>query len=675
MVLGFFKKAGSGKDDAGQNGPSSSEKSGVIDLEYNKKPPLYFSPFTPKNIIGRDSDINEIVQKKNQTRFLIIGDQQFKGIGKTAFSLRIAEKFASQYPEGQVYIDLKPNGRKPLSVTEVMAQVIWHFKIRCKIEDSEEKLKKTYLKALTRKKIILLLDGVTQPIEVLKLLPPKNCLMIVVSQERISLSGFYRKSMKALDPESAQKLLMSHTPKIKEKAKEIAEFCEFIPMPLCIAGGLLATSKTFSEKAFCEKLQQWAEGNLLMELIEQSYKDLEAGTAKVFRKLYVFLDGFDAKAQDFICQDKQNEHLTILVNRQLVMFNEKSGCYRLHPMIHKFLRDKITEPEMLDAEKRHATHFMIRLQGLQNEVAGKDPSSTRRSVNAFDSDWGNYQAAQEWALENLGTSDENNNLCASFPESGAQFLKWRLSPKACMEWFDAGLSATQCLKDNQAELRQLINLSEATFDSRDYGKAKELHEDSLEMALEIGDGSSATMILDKLAFFQMALNRHGRAIEYYEQALEIFKEDEDIEGQITTLIKIAATNETKGSTRDSIDFLKQALVLAEQTGSHHEQRKIFSDIGKAFFKLGKYKQAREYYEKALVIDKKFHDSYGEACDLWGISLSLEKLGGVGEAIKKGESALKIFKVEKKKEAKQVQEKVRSWKSGALSKTPTVGSSS
>ncbi len=102
-----------------------------------------------------------------------------------------------------------------------------------------------------------------------------------------------------------------------------------------------------------------------------------------------------------------------------------------------------------------------------------------------------------------------------------------------------------------------------------------------------------------------------------------------------------------GATSNSIDFLKQALVLAEQTGANHEQRKLFSDIGKAFFKVGDYKQAREFHEKALVIDKKLHDPYGEACDLWGISLSLERRGSIGEAIKKRESAIKIFKVQKK----------------------------
>lgn len=48
-----------------------------------------------------------------------------------------------------------------------MAQVIWHFKIQCNIEDNEEKLRKVYLKVLYGKKFIFLLDGVTQPIEVL----------------------------------------------------------------------------------------------------------------------------------------------------------------------------------------------------------------------------------------------------------------------------------------------------------------------------------------------------------------------------------------------------------------------------------------------------------------------------------------------------------------------------
>jgi tetratricopeptide (TPR) repeat protein len=136
------------------------------------------------------------------------------------------------------------------------------------------------------------------------------------------------------------------------------------------------------------------------------------------------------------------------------------------------------------------------------------------------------------------------------------------------------------------------------------------------MALEIGEDSSATMLLDKLAFFQTALNKYRGAIEYHEQALEIFEKNEDKEGQIITLIKIAATNETMGATSNSIDFLKQALVLAEQTGANHEQRKLFSDIGKAFFKVGDYKQAREF-----------------------------------------------------------QEKVKSWKNAALSKTPAVGKSS
>ena len=88
-------------------------------------------------------------------------------------------------------------------------------------------------------------------------------------------------------------------------------------------------------------MQQWTEGNLLLELINQSYTDLEDETAKIFRKLVVFPDSFDAKAEDFICQDKHNEQLAKLVTRQLVMFNEKSQLYSLYPTIQKFLKDKI----------------------------------------------------------------------------------------------------------------------------------------------------------------------------------------------------------------------------------------------------------------------------------------------------------------------------------------------
>ena len=671
MVTDFFKKLYPGKNDSNQNGKSSLGKSTVIDLDKNKKPPFCFAPFSPKNIIGRDSDINEIVEIariKNQTRFLIIGDQQFKGIGKTAFSLRVAKKFASQYPDGQVYIDMKPYGRKSLSVTEVMTQILWHFKIQCKIEDYEEKLKETYRKVLAGKKFILVLDGVCEPMEVLKLLPPKICLTIVVSQERISLSGFYRKSMKPLDPQSAQSLLLLHAPKTQEKAKEIVEFCEYIPMIICIAGGLLATSNGISEQSLFNKLQQWSEGNLLMELIDQSYKDLADETSAVLRKISIFPDTFDAKAQDFICQDTNNEHLTALVERQLVMFNEKRESYRLCPTIQNFLRNKITDFEISETSKRHATHFMIRLQGLKNTLEEKDPSSTRASVNAFDLNWGNYQCAQEWALDKLGSTEENNQFCASFPENGAQFLKWHLSPKTCLQWFNSGLSAAKHLGDNAAELRQMINLSESTLESKNYLKAKDLHEDTLEMALEIGDDSNAIMLLDKLAFFQTVLKKHTGAIEYHEQALGILKDIEDIDGQINILLKIAAIHEKLEDRKESIDFLNQALELAEQNESPQEQRKILSNIGKAYFKSEDYNQALEYHKKAFALGKKLKDSFGVACDLWGISLSFEQLDNLEEAVKTGEAALKVFMVQKKSEVGLVQKKIKSWKNATLAKT-------
>ncbi len=661
MVTNFLKKIIPGKNSSDPNGLLTLVKPKKINLDTNNKSSFNFSPLTPKNLIGRDADINEIVHKKGQTRFLIIGDQQFPGIGKTAFSLRLAKKLAANYPGKQVYIDLKPNRGRPISSIEAMAQVIWHFKIQCKIEDSEEKLRKAYLDALVGKKIILILDGVTKPMEVLKLLPPKDCLMIVVSQDRITLPGFYRKSMKPLEPESAQNLLLLHAPNTKEKAKEIANFCEFNPMTLCIAGGLLASSKSITEQSLLEKMKQWDEGSVLNKLIALSFADLEKNTSKVFTKLAIFNDSFDAKAQDFICQDENNKHLTKLVNRQLVIFNEKTQRYQLHQKIKNFLKDHLKGFEKSDAEKRHATHFMIRLQSLQAKLEEKNSSSIHNSVNNFDSDWENYQTAQGWALKDLGSTEEGNHLCASFPENGAQFLKWRLPPKKCIEWFNSGLSAAKHLEDSKAELRQIINLSEATFESKDFSKAKELHEESLTLALEMGDDSNATMLLDKLAFFQKALNKNTEAIEYYEKALEIFKKTDDKEGQIKVLLKIAAIDCSGREDSMIISYLKQALVLAEQTGSHQDQIKIISNMGKVFFKSKNYSQAKEQHDKALGLARKFDSRYEEAMELYSISLCMEKLGNIGEAIRTGGIALEIFKALKKKEAKIMHEKIKSWK--------------
>ena len=77
----------------------------------------------PQKFVGRVEDIDEIIRGFERGA-VIAGVRGMGGVGKTALALVLAEKLGGRYPDGQILVDMKGTGKKPLSAAEAMAQVI-----------------------------------------------------------------------------------------------------------------------------------------------------------------------------------------------------------------------------------------------------------------------------------------------------------------------------------------------------------------------------------------------------------------------------------------------------------------------------------------------------------------------------------------------------------------------
>ncbi len=120
-----------------------------------------------------------------------------KGTGKTALAVELAHQLAPKYPDAQFYIDMKGVGDKALPVNKAMGHVLRALFPKETIPHDPAELTQRYASALKGKRFLMLLENVSKPSQIKRLLPGKSSLIIFTSASKISSPGSYAKPFKA----------------------------------------------------------------------------------------------------------------------------------------------------------------------------------------------------------------------------------------------------------------------------------------------------------------------------------------------------------------------------------------------------------------------------------------------------------------------------------------------
>ena len=128
----------------------------------------------------------------------------------------------------------------------------------------------------------------------------------------------------------------------------------------------------------------------------------------LFRRLAVFLGGFDLQAAQAVCGDVRIERyqvldqLTLLVDKSLAVADESSGRtrYRLLETVRQYALEKLGESGEADAVRsRHRDHYSA-IAALLDEPAGAD---YRQRIDRAELETDNLRSALGWNLENNDT--------------------------------------------------------------------------------------------------------------------------------------------------------------------------------------------------------------------------------------------------------------------------------
>jgi predicted ATPase len=396
-------------------------------------------PPPPGDFTGREAELRELVDKIARGGVTISGLRGMGGIGKTALALKLGELLKPQFPDGQIYIDLKGfDSKMPVTPAEAQARVIRSFHPDAVVPEDADSTGNLYRSVVDGKRAFLLMDNARDAAQVDPLIPPAGSVIVVTSRNSFTLPGLLAKDLDTLPPADARNLLLKIAPRIGEQADKIAALCGYLALALRAAASLIAETPNLDPGEYItrlsderKRLERFKTERIDVEAsISLSYELLQPQTALVLRQLSVFPASFEAAAEQKVCQDEDHTHLDGLVRKSLVQYNPEARRYVLHDLVRVFAASRLTEDERAAAERRHSAHYETVLRSAK-ESYKQGGEGVLAGLKLFDREWPNIQAGQAWAASHAGDDNEAAKLCNSYPDAGVFVLELRQHPR---EW-------------------------------------------------------------------------------------------------------------------------------------------------------------------------------------------------------------------------------------------------
>jgi tetratricopeptide (TPR) repeat protein len=663
----------------------------LIESANNPVLTLFQLPPLPAEFSGRSDELEDLLRAHATLKVNVLGLQGLGGIGKTTLALKLAERLKSQYSDAQFYIDLKGAGAQPVSIADAQSHVIRAFLPTVRLPEDLEEIDQLYRSLLGERRAIVLLDNAADDQQITPLLAPEGCLTIITSRQQITTPNSYLRRLEGLPEPEARELLLKLAPRIGRDADKVAELCDYLPLALKLAAGLLLINPELKVNDYIrelESLQLKARGEgqhrrSIDSVLSISYQRLAPGLRKLWRILAVFNDTFDANAAASVWKlqvSRAVNALDRLTVSCMVERNRATGRARLHDLMAAFAEAQLLPDERGIACQRHSAHYQSVLHEA-DALYEQGGDLMKLGLDLVDLEWKNIQAGQLWASAGVDQDRDARELCNSYPDAGKFALELRQHPRERIRWSQAALTAAKKMNRHKAAARHLVALGDSyaalseipqamdcyqqaldiTRNTRDrrgeaealsgfgmahylsgsLGRARELHRDSMTLYSEANDPRGEASALGNLAYVHYATGELKRAGDLFEKQLKLAQQIGDRRNESVALGGLGVLQYSMGDGRQAAQLLNQQLTISREIGDRRSEAAALTHLGYACSILKYAGQATAYQEQALTIAREIGDRRSEATALGGLGVSELLSGDAVRAVELHEAQLKI----------------------------------
>ncbi|MDQ0786701.1 BTAD domain-containing putative transcriptional regulator [Streptomyces sp. B3I8] len=623
------------------------------------------------------------------------------GVGKTALAVHWAHRVAEQFPDGQLFIDLRgfhPSG-SIMKPSEAIRSFLDALGVPAdRIPAGLDAQSALYRSLLADRRILIVLDNARDTEHVRPLLPgAAGCLAIVTSRNHlyglVAGDGAYSITLDALNDADSLQLLSRRLGRDRvveeaEAAADIVEACGHLPLALAIVSARAAMNPTFTLTSIAGELLE-DRGSLdafsgeapvadARSAFFWSYSLVTPEAARVFRLLGLH-PGADcslAAVASLAGQEPRQirSALTELVRASLV-FESMPGRFSCHELLRTYGAELAhaqgTADEARAARHRMFDHYLHTAHAADSILAPKWERISLRPVAAdvTVSQLSDQVGAVDWLQTNRPA------LFAVIEEDarrGHGRYAWQLA--TLMERYldrngrweeqllvqSTAATAAQRLGNvrGQAHAHRALGFVHGRMERWEEADAHLAR--ALRLYQEVADFSGQGRVHRYLAFLANHRKRYDVALEHYRQAGMLYRVAHRPSGEASVLNELGWTYILMDRYGDALEQCHRAVALHREIGDRNGEAAALDSVGYAYYHLHKYSEALASYEHALRLYREISDLYLEADTLVHIGDTHQAAGRHARAVFVWHQALGILDAIGHPDAAGVRERVDSY---------------
>jgi DNA-binding SARP family transcriptional activator/Tfp pilus assembly protein PilF len=575
------------------------------------------------------------------------------GIGKTALAVHWAHQVADQFPDGQLYVNLRgfdPSGtamapdealRGFLDALGMPAQGIPHGL------DAQAGL---YRSLLQGRRVLVLLDNARDVEQVRPLLPASpGCLVMVTSRRQltglITTHDAMALTIQAFSPDEAREALTRRLGRDRltaepEALAEVVELCAGLPLATALVAAratahrdlplAMIASELRDQRTRLDALSVNDAATDLRTVFSWSYRLLSPPASRLFRMLSVRggreISGYAAASLAGLPETEIRPLLAELTDARLIT-EHRPGRFTSHDLIRVYAGelssalDTAHEREaaldrLLDhyLHTAHAALVQLRPQFVPPAPAAASPGVGPEEPSDHGQAMGWFAAEREVLMAAVSKAGDTGRYARAWKLALTlcQFFQWQ---GYCRDWaatMHTALDAALAAGDRAAQAHVRRSLAGAYHCLGRHDEALAELERTRELFAELGYAIEHAYLHSDFGAVLASLGRHDEAIEHYRQAHDLYRIIRHEKGQAAALEGIGWCHAQQGSLDDAIGLVEKAMALYRLLDDRNGESECWARLGEFRHQLGQYPEARECQRRAITLCRELGNRADEA---------------------------------------------------------------
>ena len=633
-----------------------------VDAVGTSVPSAAIAPVIPRQalpdvevFIGRDEPYRQLDtlarESAARARTAVVVGQA--GVGKTALVTHWAHRSTEQFPDGQLYVDLRGYAEDGVAISpvDVLGRLLRGLGMPASdLPHGLDEAASAYRSWLAGRRVLVVLDNARDPEHVRALLPSSpGCLTVVTSRDQmaglVASNAVSVLELDVLDRACAMALLASLLDDVRLRqdpaaTNELIDLCAGLPLALRIAAAHLVANRALTVRLMVQRLR----ADLLATLaigpnsatavaaaFDISFATMSVPTQRVFSLLgAVGCRDYSPEAVAALAGSElaaARRCLTELVSAHLLELRWDDR-YTFHDLLWHYAADKsgsaVPEAERAEAVRRLVSWYLHSAASAAAQLGARHPSVQlgQPEPGVGPAVFPDRAAALRWLDRERVNVVPMVRAAAAGDHPGAAYqlasVLWGYFSlrSAWTEWittYEIGVEVAARCGDARAEARMLANLAPAYNETGHWDEAVERFERALRTLRGLGETRSVARVVNNLGTLHANRGHAELAAESYRESLELLDDDrgdDAFRGQVLT--NLAQAYRQCGRLDDALDALRAALPLAFAASDDRTVAVAAQAVGEVYADRGSVRLAMRWYERSLRILRQLGDRRNEA---------------------------------------------------------------